>query len=789
MSPPAHSERLSLLHLTTVTPAELTVIVGEEAEHLLGATRALVWLHPPGLNHLVRLQPSGNATVAVPAGFPFPETPVCWEPASSGLPGELITASFGGGISDGTVLAVPLRASGQLWALLVCRYPSVATARRVRGQAAAFGDQAGAVVANCAALEMSHRLRARLGVLYEVAGELSSKVLEPHVARRAIAERARSLVSADAAWMALLEHAGGQVSVPVAVGLSRGAFENVRLDGAATGGGLFRAVIHEGHPVWTSDYPADPALRHDPVVDAHVTAEGLRTVLGVPLRLGGRIIGGLFVGGRRPCAFSPEDIDILSAMADHAAIVNANAAHFENERRAKDELERARDLTALQHRRLERAANVQGQLTELVLSGAHLDGVAGLLSRLLGGAVTVLDANLRVVATAGDAPDGFERQLRDRRRMPGPARGRPPFGPAGTHGGFGARPWRPGRPSGSVPRLVVPIVAVDEVLGHLLVACADPSPEEHEIELVAGARVLALLMLQERSVLEAEVRLRGEFLTGLFSDRSPALENLVQRASLVGVDLSARYRLVVCRVEPGPATPGRPRHPLDRLGTLASEVKHLVSDSLAGVIKGRFVWLIPDEIGGAHSGAGLLQAVAGWKPRLERACGGAVVTAVVSPACESVPDYRRHFFAADKALDLLVEVGRPGSTTDLEELGSLPLLLEERKRPDIEALVDRLLGPVLDYDGRHGTALVETIDAYFAFLGNVAKVAKVCHLHGNSVYYRLERIRSLLGDDFDEPPRAFELQLALRARRLLVPAPTGSVRSPDVSGRGLDASP
>jgi DNA-binding PucR family transcriptional regulator len=37
----------------------------------------------------------------------------------------------------------------------------------------------------------------------------------------------------------------------------------------------------------------------------------------------------------------------------------------------------------------------------------------------------------------------------------------------------------------------------------------------------------------------------------------------------------------------------------------------------------------------------------------------------------------------------------------------------------------------------------------------------------NSVYYHLERIRSLLGADFDEPPRAFELHFALRARRLL----------------------
>jgi DNA-binding PucR family transcriptional regulator len=39
-------------------------------------------------------------------------------------------------------------------------------------------------------------------------------------------------------------------------------------------------------------------------------------------------------------------------------------------------------------------------------------------------------------------------------------------------------------------------------------------------------------------------------------------------------------------------------------------------------------------------------------------------------------------------------------------------------------------------------------------------------VHPNTVTQRLERIGRLLGDDWREPARALDLQLALRVRRL-----------------------
>ncbi len=83
--------------------------------------------------------------------------------------------------------------------------------------------------------------------------------------------------------------------------------------------------------------------------------------------------------------------------------------------------------------------------------------------------------------------------------------------------------------------------------------------------------------------------------------------------------------------------------------------------------------------------------------------------------------------------------------------------------------VDRTIGPVVAYDERRGTDLVRTLDAYFACGMSPARTKDELHVHVNTVAQRLERVGRLLGDDWQSPSRALEIQLALRLHRLSIP--------------------
>ncbi|MFD3333970.1 PucR family transcriptional regulator [Streptomyces sp. NPDC058700] len=66
----------------------------------------------------------------------------------------------------------------------------------------------------------------------------------------------------------------------------------------------------------------------------------------------------------------------------------------------------------------------------------------------------------------------------------------------------------------------------------------------------------------------------------------------------------------------------------------------------------------------------------------------------------------------------------------------------------------------------HAHRLAETLLAWLETRGGAPEVAALLGVHPQTVRYRLRQLRELWGDDLDDPDRRFELELALRTRRL-----------------------
>lgn len=100
------------------------------------------------------------------------------------------------------------------------------------------------------------------------------------------------------------------------------------------------------------------------------------------------------------------------------------------------------------------------------------------------------------------------------------------------------------------------------------------------------------------------------------------------------------------------------------------------------------------------------------------------------------------------------------------DLGVYRLLLALRDSGDLAPFVERTLAPLLA-EKRLGTELVETLEVFFACNGNLSSAATRLNLHRNSLLYRLNRARALLGHDLDDPELRLALQLAIKGRRVL----------------------
>lgn len=99
---------------------------------------------------------------------------------------------------------------------------------------------------------------------------------------------------------------------------------------------------------------------------------------------------------------------------------------------------------------------------------------------------------------------------------------------------------------------------------------------------------------------------------------------------------------------------------------------------------------------------------------------------------------------AKDAAEIAIETGSLGRPVQFDDVVLDHAL---RSNPKSERLLSATLEPLSEYDRRHGTELIPTLQAYFEAGFNMTKAASALCVHPNTVVYRLRRVRALTGRD------------------------------------------
>jgi GAF domain-containing protein len=217
-----------------------------------------------------------------------------------------------------------------------------------------------------AILERRRRREEELSGLFDTASDLAG-LRDLDAVLAAIVHRARTLLGADVAYMTLNDEERGDTFMRVTDGSISARFQALRLPMGAGLGGL---VAQSGSPYVTANYPEDLRFRHTGEIDGAVTEEGLVAILGVPLRLGSRVIGVLYAANRSARPFLREEVSLLVSLAAHAAVAIDTARLLDETQQALAELSTANGVIRAHSDSVERAAAAHDRMTALVLRGA-----------------------------------------------------------------------------------------------------------------------------------------------------------------------------------------------------------------------------------------------------------------------------------------------------------------------------------------------------------------------------------------------------------------------------------
>ncbi len=576
-----------------------------------------------------------------------------------------------------------------------------------------------------ARLEEASRREGLLRLLYDTSTDLIA-IRDVEAILKAIVRRTRSLLGSDIAYLSLNDYERNESYVRVTDGVTTAAFRNIRMP---LGGGVLGAVATGTAPAQSRDYPNDTTKTHFPDSDAAVVGEGVKAIMGVPLWAEGRVIGALMVADRGAHEFTSDDIALMESIGAHAAVALENARLFTDMAGTLDQLNEAQRQNLQHVQTLESLTSLDQRLMETLAA----DDIMSSLHRLV---ASTLDADVWILDPSGeplhpeDAPqDARFPTARDAAELSRERR-------APTRFSVDRRDY-----------IIMSAVAGDQHLADILVSGG--TTEMVSAVLERGALVLSAAMLFERTLRDAQYRQQRELIDELLGPHTEITDALRERARRHGITEGTPLVARVVGVRGGQRQRALAvlRENASGRGIVALHASHICVIEPAS----------PDVASFGDAGAYIVELLD--RENIDTNVGSSSPVAGIA----RLPGA---FAEARSVCNALVALGRRGEAADRAALGTAGMLMGAMDSPFARQLLTAQLGPLLEYDERRGTELVQTAWMYLDADSSHATAAKRLRIHPNTMRQRLERIDTILGSGWRRGGRRLDTHVALRLWRL-----------------------
>jgi sugar diacid utilization regulator len=432
---------------------------------------------------------------------------------------------------------------------------------------------------------------------------------------------------------------------------------------------------------------------------------------------------------------SQDELFLLKVMAQQAAAAMTSADLLESERARRVQLnelteEHERTIRRLSRTvaELERRQQIHSALSTLSVSAGGENGIADTLHELTSRAVTVEDAFGGLLAwSGGSRPVAYQ--------------------PIGGHDRDEVlrHAAASGRPEHDGDRLFCVIRPKGTILGVLSLHVPKRGADELDgFALEYAATVLGLELSHQRSLAEAELRLRRDLVEDLLAGTDD--ESAYLRASALGHNLHTPHCFTVLRWQGGVNT--------DDIAKAAHRWAATAGLQVLTARRQTMTILLTDGVPAALALHRAVSAHVGSH-------FGSIGIGTPANAPSALP---KSFSEAQRALQVLEASVDPSGVRRFDELGVYRIFDPGDDRPEVRDFVTEWLGPLMIYDRKRNADLVRTLAHYLDSGGNYDLTAQSLNIHRSTLRYRLKRIREISGRDTQDVDTRLNLHLATKVR-------------------------
>ena len=323
-------------------------------------------------------------------------------------------------------------------------------------------------------------------------------------------------------------------------------------------------------------------------------------------------------------------------------------------------------------------------------------------------------------------------------------------------------------------------IGVGAPAGYLWVDLEGGNLRPEDVVLLYWARrVLEAELGKERIRLETELGARGDFVDDLVSGHYGSVELLLQRARYLGADLAEGALVMVVDIDDFARylARRRPKEPAiqelkRRLAdAVRLQTRQLFSNFLVGPRSDNVILFL-----GCAEGEGpeeLLEKAQLLAKGVQRYVKGLLPDLTVSVGVggfkQDPAQLPEAYSEAQVALEIGHRIHGPSSVSTFGQTGTYKLLFRvlQENPEELEAFYGETLEPVVHYDSRYGTELVQTLITYLGNDASTVRTAGDLFAHRHTIRYRLDRVSELTGLDVDKSEDRERLTLGIKAMQLL----------------------
>ncbi|MCA1029795.1 PucR family transcriptional regulator ligand-binding domain-containing protein [Bacillus timonensis] len=134
---------------------------------------------------------------------------------------------------------------------------------------------------------------------------------------------------------------------------------------------------------------------------------------------------------------------------------------------------------------------------------------------------------------------------------------------------------------------------------------------------------------------------------------------------------------------------------------------------------------------------------------------------------ERLSHIHKSYETAQETLRIQGRLSQNSQSYFYDDLHMFRLISHMHRHLDLQEVIMEYLEPVIEYDKQHNGKLMQTLKIYLSCNGSKQETAKQLFIVRQTLYHRIEKLETLLGDDFMHPEKRLAIEFMILAYEFL----------------------